>query len=701
MKDVRTDILWRVYLIYLVMLIFGAAIILRVTYIQIIEGAQLHDKANKQTLQYFDVEAERGDIYASDGSLLATSVPIFDIRMDVASPLISKTYFSKNVDALARELSKLFGDKPGSEYKRKLVEERKQKNRYYLLKRDVTYDQLEKVKAMPIFKRGKYKGGLIVVPRSRRQKPFGTMASRIIGYRNEESGRYVGIEGAYDEELGGKTGKQLMRKINNGDWIPVSDEDEIVPESGKDIVTTIDVNLQDVAETSLYKHLSEHEAEWGCAILMEVETGAIKAMANLERDKDGQGYSETYNYAIGWSMEPGSTFKLASMIALLEDGLDNLDDTIDIGKGITHYSGLKVQDVHKIRDGKVSIREVFEQSSNVGVSKLVTAEYAEKPQKYINRLYDMSLNEKTGIELKGEPEPKIKGTKSPEWWKGSLPFMSYGYEIQMTPLQILTFYNAIANNGKMVRPMFVKEIWKSGRRAETLSTKVINSSICSRSSVKKAKELLEGVVQRGTAEILNKSVYKVAGKTGTAQIASKKGYDKSNYNSSFVGYFPADNPKYSCIVVISRPSAGGYYASTVTVPVFKDIADRVYATHTEIQNHEEKIAQKITYPTFASGPLDEMEMIYDELEIPMARNKVKTEWAIAMKSDSLVKLEAKTLKKDVIPNVKGLGAKDAVFVLESLGLKVYLTGKGFVKEQSLQPGSKIIKGNQIYLKLTV
>ena len=249
--------------------------------------------------------------------------------------------------------------------------------------------------------------------------------------------------------------------------------------------------------------------------------------------------------------------------------------------------------------------------------------------------------------------------------------------------------------------MFVKEIWKSGRRAETLSTKVINSSICSRSSVKKAKELLEGVVQRGTAEILNKSVYKVAGKTGTAQIASKKGYDKSNYNSSFVGYFPADNPKYSCIVVISRPSAGGYYASTVTVPVFKDIADRVYATHTEIQNHEEKIAQKITYPTFASGPLDEMEMIYDELEIPMARNKVKTEWAIAMKSDSLVKLEAKTLKKDVIPNVKGLGAKDAVFVLESLGLKVYLTGKGFVKEQSLQPGSKIIKGSQIYLKLTV
>jgi cell division protein FtsI (penicillin-binding protein 3) len=700
MKDIKTDILWRVYLLYLVMLIFGAAIILRVIYIQAFEGAELHDKANKQMLQYFDVEAERGDIYACDGSLLATSVPIFDIRMDVASPLISKSYFNRNVDALAGALSKLFRDKPKNEYKRILTEERKQKNRYFLVKRNVTYDQLEKVKTMPIFERGKYKGGLIIVAKSKRQKPFGSMASRIIGYRNEESGRYVGIEGAYDEELGGKTGKQLMRKINNGDWVPVSDNDAIVPESGKDIVTTLDVNLQDVAETSLLKHLSEHNAKWGCAIVMEVETGAIKAIANLERDKDGQGYSETYNYAIGWSMEPGSTFKLASMIALIEDGLDNLDDTIDIGNGITKYFGLKVQDVHKIRNGMVSIREVFEQSSNVGISKLVTEKYSKKPQRFIERLYDMSLNEKNGIELQGEPEPRIKDTKSPDWWKGSLPFIAHGYEIKLTPLQTLTFFNAVANDGKMVKPVFVKEIWKSGRIVDERGLKVINSSICSRSTIKKVKELLEGVVQRGTADILNKSVYKIAGKTGTAKIASSKGYE-SNYNASFVGYFPADNPKYSCIVVISRPSEGGYYASTVAVPVFKEIADRVYATHVEIQNHEEDAYHKIIYPTYALGPLDEMEMIYDELEIPMKRNEVKTDWAIAMKSDSLVKLEPKSLKRDFIPNVKGMGAKDAVYVLESLGLKVFLTGKGFVREQSIPAGSKIIRGSQIYLKLTV
>jgi len=701
MQDIKTDILWRVYLVYLVMLVFGAAIILKVMYIQVIEGGELHEKAQKQTLQYFDIEAERGDIYASDGSLLATSVPIFDIRMDVASPLISKAYFQKNVDGLAGELSKLFGDKPKSEYKRKLVQERNEKNRYYLVKREVTYDQLEKIKTMPIFKRGKNKGGLIIVPKSKRQKPFGTMAGRIIGYENQESGKYVGIEGAYNKELGGKQGKQLMRKINNGDWVPVGDEGEIVPESGKDLITTIDVNLQDVAESSLSSHLAEHNAEWGCAILMEVETGAIKAIANLERRKDGDGYSEMYNYAIGHSMEPGSTFKLASMIALFEDGLDNLDDTIDIGKGIANYWGLKVQDVHKIRDGKVTIREVFEQSSNVGVSKLVTERFSKKPQKYIDRLYDMSLNEKNEIELEGEPEPNIKDTKSKYWWKGSLPFMSYGYETQLTPLQILTFYNAVANDGKMVRPMFVQEIWKSGRCIDRFSPKVINSSICSRSSLKKAREILEGVVQRGTADMLKKSVYKIAGKTGTAQIASGKGYDKSNYNSSFVGYFPAENPKYSCIVVISRPSAGGYYASTVAVPVFKDIADRVYASHVEIQNHEEEKADKIVYPTYALGPLEEMEMIYDELEIPMVEYDLDSGWAISMKSDSLVTLQARSIKKEIIPNVKGMGAKDAVYVLESLGLKVFLEGKGFVKQQSLQPGSKVIKGSQIYLKLNV
>lgn len=699
MEEVKKDILKRIYLVYFVMLVFGTAILIKVIYIQTIERGSLLAKSKKQTLQYFDVEAVRGNICDANGNLLVTSVPIFDIRMDVASPLISKQYFQNHVGGLASALSKLFGDKSASAYKNDLARERGEKNRYYLVKKDVTYDQLQKIKTFPIFNRGKNKGGLIIVNKSKREYPFGSLAIRTLGYEKKEDTIGVGIEGAYTEYLGGTNGKQLRRRINNGDWIPVSDKDEIEPDNGDDVISTIDVNLQDVAESSLYHHLEYHDAEWGCAVLMEVETGEIKAISNLTRNKNGTGYRETYNYALGWSFEPGSTFKLPSMIAMFEDGLDDLDDTLDIGKGVTSYYGLKIRDIHTIRDGKVSIREIFEASSNVGVSKLVTKMYEKKPQKYIDRICDMSLNEKLDIELLGEGNPFIKNTKHPEWSKVTLPFMSIGYEVKLTPLQILTFYNAVANDGKMVKPKFVKEIQRSGRTIKTFKTEVINSSIASRSSIKKAKELLEGVVKRGTAITLNKSVYKIAGKTGTAQIAGK-GYDKSNYNASFVGYFPADDPKYSCIVVVSRPQ-GAYYASAVAVPVFQDISDKVYATNISLQKHQEDKNEKITYPIHATGLLAELEMIYDKLDIPLDDDQTDSEWALSVKSDSIVKLEKKTIKEGMVPSVKGMGAKDAVFILESMGLKVSLSGRGFVREQSIPPGSKVVKGSQINLKLEV
>ena len=424
------------------MLLFGLAIIIKVIYIQVYEGNELLEKAEKQTLKYFNVEAVRGNIYASDGSLLATSVPIFDIRMDVASPLISDAYFLNHIDALSRELANLFGDKSKSKYKKQLLKERKKKNRYYLVKRNITYNQLKRVKTFSIFERGKYKGGLIIIPKTKRQKPFGLLAERTIGYENPNENLFVGIEGSYSKYLSGENGKQLRRRINNGNWIPVFDENEIEPEDGKDIITTIELNIQDVAESALYNHLIEHQAKWGCAVLMEVETGEIKAIANLTKDKSSGKYYETYNYAVGTSIEPGSTFKLPSMIALFEDGLENLEDTIDIGKGFAVYSGLTIQDVHGIRDGLVSIKEVFEKSSNVGVSTLVYNKYVSQPQRFIDRLYDMSLHEKIGLEIPGEGKPFIKDTKNSSWSKVSLPFMSIGYEIQLTPLQLLTFYNA-------------------------------------------------------------------------------------------------------------------------------------------------------------------------------------------------------------------------------------------------------------------
>jgi cell division protein FtsI (penicillin-binding protein 3) len=699
-KDIKADILWRVFLVYLGMLIFGIAIIGKVIYIQIVESEELLAKADSLSIKHFKVEATRGNVCAVDGSLLATSVPIFDIRMDVASPLISNADFNSNVDELAGKLAALFGNRSKWEYKSILTKGRKKGNRYLKIKNNVTYEQLKELRTFPILDQGKYKGGLIVLPKTKRQKPFGSLALRTIGYEKENENLYVGIEGAYHEILKGHDGTQLRRRINSGSWVPVFDENEVEPINGKDIITTIDVNLQDVAESSLLDHLIEHQAEWGCAVLMEVETGNIMAIANLSKNKNTGKYSETYNHAVGASIEPGSTFKLASMIALFEDGLENLDDTVNIGKGYKVYHGLTIQDTHGTRDGRVSIREVFELSSNAGTSMLVYDQYVKKPQQYIDRLYHMSLQEPLGIEIPGEGKPYIKNTKEKSWSAVSLPFMSIGYELQLTPLQTLTFYNAVANNGKMVKPMFVKEIREAGKTLESFEPVILNSSIASKSSIDKAHEILEGVVQRGTATSLKNAPYRVGGKTGTAQIASSSGYDKRNYNASFVGYFPAEDPKYSCIVVVSKPSTGRYYASSVAVPVFKDIADKVYATNLAIQARD-TTPDIFTYPLYAKGFNEELKYLYHDFKVPMDSMCTNSQWAIALEADHSVVLKTRIFKEDIIPDVKGMGARDAVYVLENLGLKVNISGRGFVKEQSIIPGTRATKGRQITLKLSV
>ncbi len=701
MKSVKTDILWRVYLVYFGMLIFGLAIIIKVLQIQFIEGDELLAEAQKQSMKYFRVEAIRGNICAEDGSLLATSVPIFDIRMDVASPLITNTDFNNNVGALAKDLANLFGDKTRYQYKKNLIQARRRGNRYFLIKRNVTYEQLKEIRTFPIFERGKYRGGLIITPKVKRAKPFNHLAARTIGYENEKENLYVGLEGAYAQYLKGKEGRQLRKRINSGDWKPVYDENEIEPQDGKDIITTIDVDIQDVAESSLLEHLIANKAAWGCAVLMEVQTGEIKAIANLKRNTNGT-YSESYNYAVGYAVEPGSTFKLPSLVAAIEDGYYDLDDTIDIGQGWVVFHGLTIKDTHFNGKSKKSVRETLELSSNVGISKLIYKAYSKQPQKYIDRIYSFHLNEPLGIEIPGEATPYIKETKDKSWSAVSLPFMSYGYELQVTPLQIMTFYNTIANNGTMVKPMFVKEIKQGGKTIEKFSPTIIDNSICSSATIEMAKEMLEGVVQNGTAQSLKKSPFKIAGKTGTAQIAQPGGgYNKTNYNASFVGYFPADNPKFSCIVVISNPSTGRYYASSVAVPVFRDIANKVYATNLDIQVDQEYLADNINYPVYSTGYKDELEEIYNELNIPIDSASSNSEWAVSVKADSAVRLKTRIIKENVIPNVKGMGIKDAIYVLENLGLKVKIEGRGFVRSQSVLPGTRVTKGREIILKLSV
>lgn len=703
-EDIKKDILWRVYLVYLGILLMALAIIGKAVYIQFSEGQDLIALSEKQELKFFGIQANRGNIYDESGKLLATSVPIFEIRMDVASDLISDKFFKDKVDSLAMSLSKLFGDRSKYQYKQGLQKARKGGNRYYLLKRKVSYAELKKMRTFPILRRGKYRGGLIVIQQTRRKMPFDELAKRTIGYENKAEGLFVGLEGAYNDVLEGINGQQLRRRISNGDWIPVYAENDLEPSDGQDIITTIDINIQDVAESALHQHLIQHQAYQGCAILMEVSTGEIKAIANLKRDDETGEYGEAYNYAIANGIEPGSTFKLATIMALMEDEKIRLTDTIDIGDGWMMYHGrYTMRDVKKIRDGKVTIREAFEKSSNVGISKITFDAYNEDPAEYINTIYDMSLNEKLGLEIPGEGSPLIKHPDSTNhyWSKISLPWISIGYELLITPMQTLALYNAVANDGVMVKPMLVKEIRQAGRVIETFDTEVINKRICSSSTIDSARSLLEGVVQKGTATNLKNKHYQIAGKTGTAQIANEnEGYKKKSYNASFAGYFPADNPKYSCIVVVNDPAQGKYYGGSVAAPVFKEIADKVYATHLEIYQEveEEVIVQKA--PRIMYGSHEDISWLCDELKVPIAGESEASEWVVNFHEEDGIRFAPRVIRENLVPNVRGMNARDAVFILEQLGMKAKINGHGKVSSQSILPGSHITQGQEIILKLS-
>ncbi len=554
---------------------------------------------------------------------------------------------------------------------------------------------------------GQYKGGFIALQTNLRIQPHVSLASRTIGYTTQgEGGNVVGIEGAFDEELKGTEGVRLMQRLNGNIWMPVHDGNEVEPKDGMDVVTTIDVDIQDVAESALLKQMIRYEVDHGTAVLMEVSTGEIKAIVNLERNSKGQ-YRESYNYAIGESRAPGSTFKLASVIALLEDGYVDLEDTVNTGDGVIQYYDKKITDTKRGGHGVITVKEVFEVSSNVGISKLVTDFYTGKEEKFINRLYSMNLNNRLGLDIKGEGEPEIKYPGDKLWSGVSLPQMSIGYEVRLTPLQMLTLYNAVANNGKMVKPKFVKGLMYHGDWVKTFDTEVLKQSICSRSTLRKAKEMLEGVVERGTARNLKNENYKIAGKTGTAQIANKEtGYaDKSkiSYQASFAGYFPADNPKYSCIVVVNTQSKIFYYGNLVAGPVFKEIADKVYATNFEMHDNlnlalTEENFENIPYTKNSSR--DELKFTLTDLGIAVEDQEVSSDWVITTKLDSSVRLSNRIITENLMPNVKGMGIKDALFILENMGLSVAFEGRGTVLSQSVTPGARISNGDLVTLQMS-
>lgn len=698
--SLKKEILIRVSIVYLAMVIFAAVIIGRTLYLQTVEKEKW-EEAEISSVRQKVIEPNRGNIYSSDGRLLAVSVPYYEVRIDMQSESFTRELFDTSVDSLSYKLSALFKDRHWTSYKQGLVKAREKGNRYYLVKRNVTHLQLQELKQFPIFREGRYRGGAIYVQRNKRIRPHGLLAARTIGYTMQgDRGSVVGIEGAYDAELSGIEGYRLMRRISGDVWMPVTDKNEIEPRDGYDIVTTIDIALQDVAENALLMQLRKQDADHGTVVVMEVATGKVKAIANLGKSKEGT-YQEDYNYAIGESTEPGSTFKLASIISLLEDGYVKPEDKVDVGDGVISYNG------HRLEDsgaglGVITMQEAFEYSSNVGISKMINEKYKNKPEQFVNRLYELGLNQKLNIKIKGEGEPDIKYTDNPLWSGLSLPMMSIGYEVRLTPLQILAFYNAIANQGELLRPMFVEEIRYHGQMVKKFDKVILNHKICSMETISQVRSMLEGVVERGTARNLKNSYYKIAGKTGTCQIAEgKAGYVKGSYQASFVGYFPADDPQYSCIVVINSPSRSIYYGNLVAGPIFREITDKIYVQDLDLQHDDDTEFAAVQAPYSKSGYKRELELSLKHLNIPFESNEHESEWVKTRSSGETVLLSRSEISSLYIPDVSDMGARDAVFLLENMGLRVEINGRGTVRGQLPLPGALLRNGELVKLEMSI
>lgn len=699
--SIKRDILWRIYFSYAFMVVLGIGILVQATRVQTVRGSYYRELADSLTTSYREIDAIRGNIYAADGSLLATSVPIYDIRMDLKADGLKKDIFEEKIDSLGDGLSRIFGDASGREYTRRLREARRAGKRNYLIKRNIDYQQLQAVKELPIFNLGRYKGGLVVEQKSKREMPFRHLAKRTIGYAINGVAP-VGLEGAYDKTLAGEHGKRLMQKIAGGVWMPINEGEEIAPMNGHDIITTLDINIQDVAEAALLRTLENNAADHGCVVVMEVATGQIKAIANLGRDSEAGAYYEKYNYAVGESMEPGSTFKLASLMVGLERGDFTLNDSIDIERGKVKFFDRQMKDSEEHDHRNMSVTDLFAISSNVGVSKLIQQHYGKQPKVFVDGLKKLGLGSPIGLEITGEGKPLIKDPQGKGWSGVTLPWMSVGYETRFTPLQLLMFYNAVANNGVMMKPYLVSEIRNFGKVEQKFTPMVVKDQIASKTTIAAARTMLEAVVENGTGKNLKSDQYTAAGKTGTAQVANDRfGYKESmRYRASFAGYFPADNPKYSCIVVIVNPKKGLYYGSYVAGPVFKEIADKVYASIINPALEEEKKESAPRYLVLKNGAHEPTLEVLKLLDADYRELDQDAEWVSAESDSTRVTISALTVNRQKVPKVTGMGLQDAMYLLENAGLRVVPVGKGKVKRQSIPAGSTARKNQQIVIELS-
>ena len=688
----------RLYSVYFLVLFMGLGIVVQIFYLQIFKGEQLKSDANKQIFISKKVLAPRGNIYASNEqkTSLALSVPRYKVFVDLVT--IREQDFIDNISDLSDSLSVLLSRKTSNEWYSELENQRLDSNRYFFIARGLRNDQIERLRKFPIFNLGKYRGGCIILKSNQRVKPYGMLANRTVGYAVENDGKksiLVGIEGAFNEYLKGQNGQMLMEKIRGNEWKPVDDELSIEPVPGSDVYTSIDVNIQDVAESALLKQLREQKAQKGCAVLMEVKTGFVKAIANLSFDPKTETYFEAQNHAVGLASEPGSTFKLASLLVALEQGKFEITDSVDMTGRYEFYDNY-LTDGGKIY-GRNTIKDAFEKSSNV-ISQIIYDNYKKEPQEFIDGLKEIGIHQKLGLSILGEGVPLIKESSDPTFTGITLPWMSIGYELKMTPLQTLALYNAVANEGTLLQPQFVKCIKKGSEIQKEYKPRILNASICSKATLRDLKVMLEGVVERGTAKNIKARGFSIAGKTGTSKIAQgSKGYG-NKYQASFCGYFPSKDPVYSCIVVVQGPTKN-IFGSVVSGTVFKEIADKVYAQEFQKEN----IVLKDTlnrYPYSRSGDKMSFLVASENMRIPVEDLSNKSnEWISTRTGKDAIKIIHKKMQKGLVPNVVGMGLIDATYMLEKYGLFVQPVGSGIVREQSIKAGLRINKGQKIILQL--
>jgi cell division protein FtsI (penicillin-binding protein 3) len=700
--EIKRDILWRVYLSFIAIVLLSFVVLGRAFYIQHVQGHYWRSMSDSLHQKFVELDAERGTIYSEDGQMLSTSIPFFDIYIDFAAEGLrdkNGKRFRENLDSFSTALSHFFNDKTISEYKKALRQAYNEKNRYYLLKKGLSFEQYKTFREFPLVKLGRNKSGVIAEVKTKRLNPFGLLAKRTIGLARENA-QNVGLERTYDSLLKGTTGKRLVRFIAGGAAVPVEGY-EIEPENGKDVNTTLDVSIQDIVENSLMKMMVQSESQYGTCIVMETKTGKIKAIANLGKSAN-RTYDENLNFALQTN-EPGSTIKLATLLSVLDAGSSKIDDLVQVGSAGSAYVGVRnVNDAERSPKPVLTVKECFAHSSNVGMSKLAYKAFASDPQKFKDYLHRFHLDRRVNIGLVGEEAPVLPRWKRNKEGLHAMLTMSFGYAIEVSPLHTLMLYNAIANNGKMVRPYLVNSIKNNGIIIKEFSPEIIDENICKPQVIIAARQSMEAVVTEGTAKAVFADVpFAVAGKTGTAHVAggNVKYYD-GIYQASFVGYFPADKPEYACIVVIkTKPHAAMHYGGQLAAPVFKEVATKLYAMYVQRKNILPLQYKPDSTFNIYAGTTNDVKDIFGAMNISYVDSTVQKPWSVVYTNPDKPVIKLSVVEKKIVPDVRNMGLKDALYLLENSSIKVITKGRGKVVAQDILPGTPVTKNQNITLLL--